>query len=222
MKSDLVLLSGGIDSTVLLHQVRHSHPEGVVYALSFIYNQNHVRELKCAASLCSGLNVQHKTINITSVGQILKSALTGKVEVPTSEQAGDDVQPPTYVPFRNTILLSIAFGVAESLGADEVYYGSQQRDDAGYWDCTDEFVAKFQAVADLNRKHKIKLKRPFRKMEKWEVVKLGSHYNVNFANTYSCYRGGVNHCWDCPTCDERRLAFMNADIKDPLYEETNG
>ena len=121
--------------------------------------------------------------------------------------------------FRSTILLSIAFGIAESLGADEVYYGSQQRDDAGYWDCTDEFVAKFQALAKLNRKHQIKLKRPFGHMEKSEVVKLGSQFNVNFENTYSCYRGGVNHCWNCPTCDERRLAFMNANIVDPLYEK---
>jgi 7-cyano-7-deazaguanine synthase len=212
----VVLFSGGLDSTVLLHEVLHRGFKPL--ALTFKYNQRHLKEVDLAIDTCYKLEVPQEIVDITIVGSILNSALTGKVEVPTTEEAGNDDQPSTYVPFRNTILLSIAFGIAESNNIKGVYYGSQQRDDAGYWDCTDEYVKQLQAVVELNRKIQIQIRRPFRKMTKAQVVKLGSNLEVDFSNTYSCYRGEEEHCWNCSTCDERREAFEEASIIDPLFK----
>lgn len=212
----IVLISGGLDSTVLLHSVAKGwglKPLG----LSFYYKQRHKRELVKAHIQCLKLNVPWLKIDL---GNIIStaSALTGGKEVPTAEEVEGDPQPASYVPFRNTIFLSIAMGIAEARGIKKVFYGAQQRDFDGYWDCTSDYLMQMQKVAYLNRKHKIILHAPFMDWERKLIVKRGQELGVDFSETHSCYAGEFPPCGKCPSCEERRLAFEEAGIKDPLVE----
>lgn len=226
----VVLISGGLDSSVLLHHVVQNLGRSPVYALSFNYGQRHAKELDCAQAQTkiaggAGISVSHRIIDISFMGDLLKNGSTliaGGRPVPDLAALGEQdlAQPPTYVPNRNMMLLSIAAAFAEAHGVADVYYGAQAQDEYGYWDCTEAFLDRINHVLSLNRRDAVTIHAPFVRMKKSEIVRLGVSLSVDLAATWSCYRGGENACGTCPTCVERLNAFRQAQADDPLvYEE---
>jgi 7-cyano-7-deazaguanine synthase len=218
----VVLLSGGLDSSVLLHHVAKNLGRAPIHAVSFDYGQRHSKELECAHWQADAADaVAHRVIDVTFLGELVKgtSALVagGKVVPDLSDLNARDLdQPPTYVPNRNMILLSIAAAYAETQGIRDVYYGAQALDEYGYWDCTTEFLKHVNAVLALNRRDPIAVHAPFIHQKKVESVRLGVELGVHFIHTWSCYRGGELACGTCPTCVERLKAFEEAGANDPL------
>jgi 7-cyano-7-deazaguanine synthase len=220
--SAVILLSGGLDSTVLLHYVGRQLHAGPLYALSFHYGQKHSRELAMARWQAQAAAVaEHAVVDLTPYQHLIAggSALVeGGREVPDLAALADDErrQPPTYVPNRNMVLLSLAAAFAESRQCMDVYYGAQAHDEYGYWDCTPDFVVRLNNVLALNRRDPVTVHAPFVGKRKAEGVRLGVELGVDFAHTWSCYRGGQQPCETCPTCVERRQAFAEAGVADPL------
>ncbi len=220
MSSAVVLLSGGLDSSVLLHHVARTHAS--LYALSYNYGQRHSKELECARYQAQRVGVaEHRVIDISFLGELVKAGtalVDGGEAVPDLADLSQSqlTQPPTYVPNRNMILLSIAAGYAEAQGIQDVFYGAQAQDEYGYWDCTAAFVDHVNATLALNRKTPVTIHAPFVAWRKAETVKRGLELGVDFARTWSCYRGNETACGRCPTCVERLKAFEEADATDPL------
>lgn len=218
----VVLLSGGLDSSVLLHYVAGELHCPAIHALSFNYGQRHSRELACAAAQARLVGVaDHRVMDITFMGALLEKGsalIAGGAEVPDLDSLEDAErsQPPTYVPNRNMMLLSMAAAYAEAHGMADVYYGAQAQDEYGYWDCTQTFLTRFNDVLVLNRKKPVVIHAPFISSSKAESVERGARLGVDFAQTWSCYRGGENACGTCPTCVERLNAFRANGIVDPL------
>ncbi len=218
----VVLLSGGIDSTVLLHNLVKNLGIGPIHALSFHYGQRHARELECAKWQANAVKASsHKVIELDFLGDLLKghSALvSGGKKVPSLSELSeeDKAQPPTYVPNRNMILLSLAAAYAEGLRMTDVYYGAQAIDSYGYWDCTPAFLERLNHVFGLNRNEAVQIHAPFIRMPKTETVRLGHELSVDFSHTWTCYRGGQKACGECPACVERLTAFHEAGVEDPL------
>jgi len=218
----VVLLSGGLDSSVLLHLVVRSLAAPPVHALSFQYGQRHGRELDCAAAQAAAAGVAvHEVLDLAFLGPLLRpgsALIAGGAAVPdlASLSEEDLRQPPSYVPNRNMMLLSMAAAYAEAQGIHHVFYGAQAQDEYGYWDCTTEFLERLNTVFALNRQTPVRVHAPFLLCPKSETVRFGVDLGVNFAQTWSCYRGGAVPCGQCPTCVERRNAFRAAGVRDPL------
>lgn len=218
----VVLLSGGIDSSVLAHYTARRLGRAPVRALSFQYGQRHARELECARFQAQAAGMAaHELIDLSFLGPMLQggSALIdgggGVPDLRDLPKAALD-QPPTYVPNRNMMFLSIAAAYAEACGIHEVFYGAQAQDEYGYWDCTRAFLDRMNDVLALNRREPVRIHAPFIEKRKAETVRLGMELSVDFARTWSCYRGAARPCGTCPTCVERRNAFREAGGKDPL------
>jgi len=213
IKSAVVLLSGGVDSTTILYYVRKRLDVKNVYAVSFLYGQKHSRELVMAKWQARAANVvEHRVLDISFFGKMIagSSALTDKsISVPDLKDLlpAEKRQPMTYVPNRNMILLSLAAAYAEARGVRDVYYGAQAQDEYGYWDCTVDFVTKINDLLRLNRRKAVKVVAPFAGMSKADVVEIGMALGVDYAHTWSCYRGGREPCGTCPSCVERENAF---------------
>jgi 7-cyano-7-deazaguanine synthase len=220
--SAVVLLSGGLDSTVLLHFVARRMCNGPVHALSFNYGQRHSRELECARAQADAAGcAEHRVIDISFLGPMLAGAtalVAGGAAVPDLKDLDDAAlrQPPTYVPNRNMILLSLAAAYAEANGARDVFYGAQAQDEYGYWDCTRDFLGAINTTLSLNRGNAVTVHAPFVSSPKSESVRLGIELGVDFAQTWSCYRGAEAPCGTCPTCVERANAFRALGMTDPL------
>lgn len=224
----VVLLSGGLDSSVLLHHVVREFCSSAVSAISYCYGQRHSRELICAKWQADAAHVaEHRLIDISFVGDLARdtsSLVNGGKAVPDLDQVPDDErdQPPTYVPNRNMMLLAIAAAYAEGKGARNLFYGAQAQDEYGYWDCTEQFLERINAVLALNRRDAVTVSAPFVSKSKADIVRLGVELGVDFLHTWSCYRGGAIACGRCPTCVERLNAFRDAGVEDPIgYESTD-
>jgi 7-cyano-7-deazaguanine synthase len=214
----VILLSGGLDSATLMAIARRDGYR--CYAISFDYGQRHRCELDAAAVVAerSGA-VEHKVIrlNLDSIGG---SALTDvNLDVPESPGSGIPI---TYVPARNTVFLSIALGWAEVLDAERIYIGVNAVDYSGYPDCRPEYVAAFQALANLATKQgvegrPINVKAPLQLMSKAEIVTLGKELKVDYSLTISCYNPapGGEACRVCDACRLRAQGFIEAGITDP-------
>jgi len=216
----IVLVSGGMDSAVLVHYLRK---EGhIVKALGFDYGQRHAKELKFAARLMKSLLVPFEIVNLREVfGAIAgKNALTNlAVKVPDGHYAEESMKA-TVVPNRNMIMLSIAIGHAVALEFDAVAYGAHAGDHDIYPDCREPFAAAISDAARLCDWRVIEMMRPFVKMTKAEIAKLGAELHVPFEMTWSCYKGGSKHCGMCGICTERIEAFELAGLEDPTEYET--
>ncbi len=218
----LVLLSGGMDSTVLLHDLISVRARSQVHVIAFDYGQRHRRELACAQAQATLLAV--KTFRIIDMGFVGELVAAGTTLVGGGDAIPDFVdldeselsQPPTYVPNRNMLLLSLAAAYAEAQGIRDVFYGAQAHDEYGYWDCTVAFLERINALLALNRRNAITVYAPFVARKKHELVTLGVELGVDFGQTWSCYRGGTEPCGTCPTCVERENAFRVAGVPDPL------
>jgi 7-cyano-7-deazaguanine synthase len=222
MHQAVVLLSGGMDSATLLHAVCRRRGMRRVCALSFDYGQKHARELSMARRQARAAGVrEHRVLDCRFLGALVAggSALTDDaIPVPDLADlaATQEDQPPTYVPNRNMILLALSSAFAEAQGIADVFYGAHRQDRYGYWDCTPEFVSRLNGALALNRRNPIRIHAPFARMLKADIVRLGIELGVDFARTWSCYRGGRRPCGACPTCVERAGAFRAADVIDPL------
>ena len=218
----VVLLSGGMDSATALAIALQDGFE--VTALSVDYGQRHRKELDAARKIAKHFGVKdHRVVSLdlTAIGG---SALTDrKIPVPEQrrlEEIGQGI-PVTYVPARNTILLSYALGLAEATGAKAIYIAANQIDFSGYPDCRPEFYRAFQEVARLGTKRGvegdvIEIRTPLIAMSKADIVRKGEELGVPWALTWSCYRGEEKACGVCDSCQLRLKGFREAGVKDPL------
>jgi 7-cyano-7-deazaguanine synthase len=210
----LVLLSGGMDSVTALYWTAAQHQ--VVGCVSFDYGSKHnAKEISMAAWHAKKLGVPHEVIALDFVNKLFTSdLLQSGGDIPEGHYAEQSMKR-TVVPFRNGIMLSIACGLAESREAEALVIAAHCGDHAIYPDCREPFM---QAMADA-MKHGtyagIELLRPFIDCDKTEIVRRGVALGVDYAHTWSCYKGGEIHCGVCGTCVERREAFQLADVPDP-------
>ena len=220
MSKALVILSGGMDSSILLHYVAKELNYDEVYAITFNYGQRIIREIECAKYQSKACNVkEHKIINMDFFREIsTMSALTNtNLAIPKARDDIGNAQPLSYVPFRNLLLLTTAAGWAESIGASDLYYGAVQTDDfSGYWDTTSLFLNKVNDVYNLNRKNAIKFNAPFMSFSKDLVVKIGINLQVDFRQTHTCYEGTDPACGECVSCSARIKAFIDNKTIDPI------
>ena len=211
-----------MDSSTLLHSLGPRVGCETVHAISFAYGQRHHKELLCARAQAAAADVAaHRVVDVSFLGELLdhgSALLNGGTDVPdlTDLSETDRAQPPTYVPNRNIMLLAMAAAYAEAHGIRDVYYGAQAQDEYGYWDCTETFLQRVNAVLVLNRKEPVRIHAPFIAWPKARIVTLGVELGVDYGQTWSCYRGGEVACGTCPTCVERRNAFRAAGVADPL------
>lgn len=217
MKKAVVLVSGGMDSAVTLALARE---QGFAcHALSVAYGQRHSSELDAAARVAMALGaIEHKTVTI-DLRTIGGSALTADIDVP--EQGGSGI-PVTYVPARNTIMLSIALGWAEVLGACDLFCGVNAIDYSGYPDCRPEFIDAFEQLANLATRSGVEGARmnvhaPLIRLSKADIAREGARLGIDFAGTVSCYQADDEGraCGHCDACRLRADGFTAAGLADP-------
>jgi 7-cyano-7-deazaguanine synthase len=218
-KRAVVLVSGGLDSATVLAIARSEGRE--CYALSVDYGQRHRAELLAADRIAKSLGaVEHRTMRI-DLGGIGGSALTdANLEVPESPQIGIPI---TYVPARNTVMLSLALGWAEVLGAEQIHIGVNAIDYSGYPDCRPAFIEAFQRVANLATKAGVEGTTAFRivaplvDLTKAEIIKRGMSLGVDYSLTVSCYQADDDGraCGRCDACRLRKEGFAAAGVADP-------
>ena len=217
-KPAVVLVSGGMDSAVVMAIARE---QGfAVNALSVRYGQRHTSELDAAATLARTLGAAHKTVNV-DLRSIGGSALTDDIDVPLDQPDATDI-PVTYVPARNTIMLSVALGWAEVLGAADIFCGVNAVDYSGYPDCRPAFIDAFERLANLATKAGvegagIRIHAPLQHLSKADIVREGVRLGVDFADTVSCYQADDEGraCGHCDACRLRAEGFKVAGLADP-------
>ena len=223
MDKAVVLLSGGLDSTVCMAVAKSQDLE--IFPISFDYHQRHRIELYSARKVAAFYGVGRHLIVETNMEAIGGSALTDPgINVPEGDIERADV-PITYVPARNLIFLSYALSYAEVLQAQYVFIGVNAVDYSGYPDCRPEFIQQFQALADfstksaaVDRRH-IEIATPLQTLSKKEIVLLGQHLGAPLALTHSCYKGGEKACGVCDSCRLRLKGFAEAGVIDPIAYE---
>jgi 7-cyano-7-deazaguanine synthase len=217
-ESAVVLLSGGLDSATALAIARSQGFE--CYALSVEYGQRHSAELDAARRVAAAAGVRDHRVMRVDLAGIGGSALTDKtIAVPESPTTGIPV---TYVPARNTIMLSLALGWAEVLGAGDIFIGVTAVDFSGYPDCRPEFIAAFAQLAALATKAGVegqpyRIRAPLISLSKAEIIREGVRLGVDYALTVSCYQadGEGRACGRCDSCRLRRAGFEAAGVPDP-------
>lgn len=216
----LVLLSGGMDSTAAFYWAMREHE--VVGAVSFDYGSKHNhKEIAFARLHCERAGLRHDVVELPFVNDLFASdLLKSGGDVPDGHYADDNMKR-TVVPFRNGIMLAIACGIAESRGAESLVIAAHSGDHAIYPDCREPFMQAMAASMREGTYARIELLRPFIAMDKAAIARAGDDMGVDFAQTWSCYKGGEIHCGTCGTCVERREAFLQAGLPDPTdYLET--
>jgi 7-cyano-7-deazaguanine synthase len=222
-KKAVVLLSGGLDSTTVAAMARQ---QGfAVYALSFDYGQNHRVELEFARRVAETMGVARHAVVQVDLRAFGGSALTSDIAVPknrTAEAMGHGI-PVTYVPARNTVFLSLALAWAESLGATDIFIGVNALDYSGYPDCRPEFIAAFEAMANLGTKlgtedgQAIRIHTPLIAMTKQQIIQAGLALGVDYSLTTTCYDPSATGeaCGACDACLLRLKGFAEAGVADP-------
>ena len=227
----VVLLSGGLDSATCLWLARE---DGFApHALAVRYGQRHEHELQAAESLCAALGVPFRVVAI-DLRAIGGSALTADIEVPKDRPVSGPGAaagiPVTYVPARNTVLLALALGHAEVIGAQDLYVGVNAVDYSGYPDCRPEFVAAFEALANVataaavEGRSRFRVRAPLQRMSKAEIIRTGTRLGVPYGMTHSCYDpdGQGRACGRCDSCQLRRAGFAEAGVADPTVYAPKG
>lgn len=216
----IVLLSGGLDSTVCMAVAKEQNCE--IYPLSFNYHQRHSVELNSAKNVAEHFKVKKHFIVETNMNEFGTSSLTDlNIDVPINNEDEKNI-PNTYVPARNLIFLSYALGYAEAVGAEKIFIGVNAVDYSGYPDCRPEFIELFQNLADYSTKaatqdkKKVKIETPLISLTKKEIVLLGQKLNAPLHLTHSCYNGGEESCGVCDSCRLRLKGFEEAGYSDPI------
>ena len=217
MKDSLIILSGGMDSVTMLHDFCND----IALAVTFDYGSNHnKREADCAAYHCQLLGIKHILIPLDFMGKYFKSSLLeGAEAIPEGHYASENMKS-TVVPFRNGIMLAIACGIAESNGLKHVMMSNHSGDHAIYPDCRQEFVDAMTAAMTAGTYEHIDLVAPYTAISKTDIARIGKRLGIDYATTYSCYKGGEHHCGKCGTCVERKEALRDAGIDDnTIYDD---
>lgn len=222
-KKAVVLTSGGLDSTTVLALARDQGY--AIYCLSFDYGQRHRFEIEAARNVARFFDAAQHMIMPIDMNTIGGSALTADIAVPKHR---DDAQmaasiPVTYVPARNTIFLSFALAWAETLSTGDIFIGVNALDYSGYPDCRPDYIAAFQAMANLatkaavEEKLKIQIHAPLIHMTKAQIIRTGDALGVDYSLTHSCYDPSPTGaaCGHCDSCVLRRKGFQAAGIADP-------
>ncbi len=213
MEKAVVTLSGGLDSATLLYWAARRYD---INALTFDYGSKHNdREQEAAQEIVRRLDAPHTLIRLPFINTLFRSALLRSGgDIPEGDYEDSSMRS-TVVPFRNGVMLSIAVGYAESIGAGTVLYAAHAGDHAIYPDCRPAFLDAMSQASRAGTYINVEIKDPFIGLQKKDIVLLGRELGVPFEITYSCYKGGDLHCGKCGTCVERREAFQLAGIDDP-------
>lgn len=215
----VVLCSGGMDSVTALYRAAREHTVAAV--VSFHYGSKHNdREIPFAAEHAKQLGLRHEVISLGFVDTLFSSdLLRSGGEIPEGHYEAENMKR-TVVPFRNAIMLSIATGFAESIGAEGLLIAAHGGDHAIYPDCREDFMRAMGETMRLGTYAGIQLLRPFIALNKAQIAAEGARLGVALGRTWSCYKGGEVHCGKCGTCVERREAFSEAGLADPtVYAE---
>jgi 7-cyano-7-deazaguanine synthase len=222
VRKAVVSMSGGLDSTTLTYLLVNRLGADNVFAISYNYGQKQSLELEMAAATCTKLGIAHKIIDISFLGDIVAPICSNvkgsQLNTPTIKEVLGDPQPSSTVPFRNSILFTIAMAYAESNDCDGVFVGVQVVDFYGYWDATEDFIQAMNNVAVLNRKKYIRLISPFGRLTKADEIQIGTELGVDYSLTLTCYNPDEHgkSCGVCATCAERIKAFKDVNIIDPV------
>ncbi len=222
-KKAVVLVSGGLDSATTLAIAKSEGFE--IHAISFDYGQRHHFELEAARRVCESQGVAELVVFKVDTSIFRGSALTNDIPVPHNrdESQMSDGIPVTYVPARNTIFLSVGLGLAESVGANDLFIGVNAVDYSGYPDCRPEFIRAFEAMANLATKagvqgNHLNVHTPLILLTKAEIIRKGLLLNVDYGLTHSCYDplpDGAS-CGECDSCQLRLKGFREAEAVDPI------
>lgn len=223
-KKAVVLVSGGLDSATTLAIAKS---EGFdIHAISFDYGQRHHFELEAARRVCESQGVAELVVFKVDTSIFRGSALTNDIPVPhnrNESQMADGI-PVTYVPARNTIFLSVGLGLAESVGANDLFIGVNAVDYSGYPDCRPEFIKAFETMANLATKagvegQRLNVHTPLIRLTKAEIIQRGVALGVNYGLTHSCYDplADGTSCGECDSCQLRLRGFREAGFPDPIH-----
>ena len=213
----VVILSGGMDSTTLVYDVKSQGYD--TYVLSFNYNQKHKKELEMASLTCKKLNIPHKILDLSILNDIAPSALTrDDWDVPEGHYEDSNMKQ-TVVPNRNMVMLSLATSYAIGIEASKLFYGAHAGDHAIYPDCRKEFIDSMKECIELCDWKKIELNAPYWNIDKYGILVKGKELNVDYSTTWTCYKGREKACGKCGSCQERLEAFEKIGIEDPIEYE---
>lgn len=217
MKDSVIIVSGGMDSITLLHEYK----DKIAVAVTFDYGSKHAeKEIPFAAMHCERLGIRHIIIPLAFMNEYFKSSLLkGGEDIPEGHYASENMMS-TVVPFRNGIMLSIACGIAESNGLKNVMIANHGGDHAIYPDCRGTFINAMSEAMQYGTYENISIVAPYTNITKTDIALKGKALGIDYAETWSCYKGGEKHCGKCGTCMERREALHDAGIEDTTeYED---
>ena len=206
-----------MDSITLLYD----HKDEIALGISFDYGSNHnAREIPFAKMHCERLGIKHITINLDFMHQYFKSSLLDGADAIPEGHYADENMKSTVVPFRNGIMLSIAIGIAESNGLDQVFIANHGGDHTIYPDCRPEFINAIDSASNAGTYNNVHVVAPYTQITKSDIARRGKELGLDYTETWSCYKGGEKHCGKCGTCVERKEALRDAGIDDNTeYEE---
>ena len=214
-KDSLIIYSGGMDSTTLLYEYQNQ----IGLAISFNYGSKHNDiEFQYAKYNCEKLNIPLIRIDLDFMNYFNSNLLKGQGEIPEGHYTQENMKK-TVVPFRNGIMLSIAVGLAESKNLKKVLIANHFGDHAIYPDCRNDFITNFTKASIAGTSENIEINAPYTLLSKRDIALKGKELGVDFAKTYSCYKGGKIHCGRCGTCVERLEALEGFD--DTKYQDNN-
>ncbi|WP_315291740.1 7-cyano-7-deazaguanine synthase QueC [Hoylesella loescheii] len=211
MKDSVIVVSGGMDSITLLYEKK----DEIALGISFDYGSNHNHnELPLAALHCQRLGIAHVVIPLGFMHQYFKSSLLESgANIPDGSYDEDNMKS-TVVPFRNGVMLAVAAGIAESNGLTKVLIANHGGDHTIYPDCRPEFIAAMDAAVESGTFANVHVVAPYTNISKADIARRGSSLGIDYAETWSCYKGGDVHCGTCGTCVERKEALREAGITD--------
>ncbi len=211
MKDSVIIVSGGMDSTTLLYDRR----DEIALAISFDYGSNHnAREIAYAEMHCKRLGIEHITIPLDFMHKYFRSSLLeGADAIPEGHYADENMKS-TVVPFRNGIMLAVAAGVAESRNLTKLLIANHGGDHTIYPDCRPEFISAMDSATNAGTYVGVRVVAPYTNITKGDIARIGKKLGIDYAETWSCYKGGEKHCGKCGTCVERKEALAYAGIED--------
>lgn len=211
MKDSVIIVSGGMDSITLLYDRK----DEIALGISFDYGSKHnAKEIPLAKMHCERLGIKHITIELGFMQKYFESSLLqGGEDIPEGHYADENMKS-TVVPFRNGIMLSIAAGIAESNGLKKVLIANHGGDHAIYPDCRPEFINAMSDATKAGTYVDVEVVGPYTNITKSDIARRGKQLGIDYAETWSCYKGGDVHCGKCGTCVERKEALAEAGITD--------